>query len=115
MKTTLSAVLAFSLLIATPVLAGGIEPEDVLIGALGGGIGAAIGSHLGGQQGAIIGGAIGGAAGSAIVSNRQSKVRREVIYVDRPVIERRVVHVHRSDRLSRKDKHRHYKRRYYDD
>jgi hypothetical protein len=116
MKTTLSAALALSLLTATPVMAGDIKFEDVLIGAAGGGIGAAVGSHFGGQQGAIIGGALGGAAGSAIVAKRKKpKVEREVIYIDRPVIERRVVRVRDADRWDRRYKHRHYKRKYRDD
>ena len=76
--------------LAAPALAGGIDGNAVIGGAIGGGTGAAVGSAIGGRDGAIIGGAIGGAAGAAMATNgsketkvvtREVVVEKEVVYV----------------------------------
>jgi outer membrane lipoprotein SlyB len=88
LKKTL--VLCFLASLAAPVLAGGIDGQAVIGGALGGATGAAVGSAIGGRDGAIVGGAIGGAAGVAIATDgkkaekpatRQVIVEKEVVYV----------------------------------
>jgi hypothetical protein len=70
--------------LAAPALAGGVDGNAVIGGAIGGGAGAAVGSAIGGRDGAIIGGAIGGAAGAAIATkdSRETKVvTKEVVVV----------------------------------
>lgn len=69
---------------AAPALAGGIDGNAVIGGALGGGAGAAVGSAIGGRDGAIIGGAIGGATGAAIATkgSKRTVVERDVVYED---------------------------------
>ncbi len=72
--------------LALPALAGGIDGDAVIGGALGGAAGAAVGSAVGGRDGAIIGGAIGGATGTAIATDgkrrERPRVKREVVYED---------------------------------
>lgn len=87
------ALLALAAL-AAPTLAGGIDGNAVLGGAIGGGTGAAVGSAIGGRDGAIIGGAIGGAAGAAIATsgNKDEKVVTKQVVVEK-VVEREVVYV----------------------
>ena len=70
--------------LSVPAIAGGINGDAVIGGALGGAAGAAIGSAVGGRNGAIIGGGLGGATGAAVATSgqRDERTRREVVYVD---------------------------------
>jgi hypothetical protein len=76
--------------LAFPALAGGIDGNAVIGGALGGGAGAAVGSAVGGRDGAIIGGAIGGAAGAAIATSgsKETKVVTKEVVVEKEVFVR---------------------------
>jgi len=73
--------------LVSPALAGGIDGNAVIGGALGGGAGAAVGSAVGGRDGAIIGGAIGGAAGAAIATSgsKETKVVTKEVVVEKEV------------------------------
>jgi outer membrane lipoprotein SlyB len=73
--------------LAAPTLAGGIDGNAVIGGAIGGGTGAAVGSAIGGRDGAIIGGAIGGAAGAAIATSgsKETKVVTKKVIVEKEV------------------------------
>lgn len=70
--TTISLLLASSLLLAAPgAHADGfqnINTNAVLGGAIGGGAGAAVGSAVGGRNGAIVGSAVGAAAGVVVAT-----------------------------------------------
>lgn len=95
---------------AAPALAGGIDGNAVIGGALGGGAGAAVGSAVGGRDGAIIGGAIGGATGAAIATSgsKQQKVVTKQVVVEKEVV---YVHDHHDNGLHRghhKGKHGHH-------
>ena len=113
MKIIPSAALSLLLLAPVPALAGNLDTDALLGGALGGGVGALLGSELGGRNGAILGSAVGGAVGTAFTTRRQEP--RRVIYVERP--RREVIYVDRHDkgwhRGHYKNKHRHYDD-YYD-
>jgi uncharacterized membrane protein YfcA len=81
------------LLIPLPLLAGSVDTDALIGGAVGGTVGAVLGSELAGRQGAILGAAVGGAAGTALTTRRREpQIRREVIYVHRPV-RREVIYV----------------------
>jgi hypothetical protein len=83
MRTSSAALISLLLLVPAPLLAGSLNTDAVLGGALGGGVGALIGSEVGGRNGAILGAAIGGATGTALTTRRYYRPRREVVYVDR--------------------------------
>lgn len=64
MRTSSAALISLLLLVPAPLLAGSLNTDAVLGGALGGGVGALIGSEVGGRNGAILGAAIGGGHGN---------------------------------------------------
>jgi hypothetical protein len=101
----LFALAAFS----TPALAGGIDGNAVIGGAIGGGAGAAVGSAVGGRDGAIIGGAIGGAAGAAIATSgsKEPKVVTKQIVVEKEVVDVQDPHDNGLHRGHHKNKHKH--------
>jgi hypothetical protein len=110
---TLSSLL---ILAPTPLFAGNLDTDALLGGALGGAVGALFGSELGGRQGAILGSAIGGAAGTALTTrDRHPRVRREVIYVDRPVRPEVIYVPARHDNGLHRGHYKHKRKYYYDD
>lgn len=68
---------------ASSAVAGKIDTNAVLGGAIGGGTGAAVGSAVGGKNGAIIGSAIGAAAGTAIAAEDDKKKVKQATPVRR--------------------------------
>lgn len=92
--------------LSVPAIAGGINGDAVIGGALGGAAGAAIGSAVGGRNGAIIGGGLGGATGAAVATSgqRNERTRRDVVYVNDDDYDR---HDNGRHRGHYKHKHKH--------
>jgi len=86
LRVICAAILSLS---CTSTLAGEIDADAVIGGAVGGGLGAAAGSYLGGREGAILGSAVGAAAGTAIATEGNdhgsdadaNRARPEMVYV----------------------------------
>ena len=82
-------VLAFCLIagsISTPAMAGDVDGNAVIGGAVGGAAGAAVGSAIGGKEGAMIGAGIGAVTGVAVATPSKERetvrVREKVVYVE---------------------------------